>query len=301
MPILKPMKGPSEPITNEQLSLLNYPIVGSPKLDGFRCVVNHDPLTSSLKQWPNAYIRDVLSRSKYHGLDGEIVVGAPNDPNVFHNTSGPVRRYNGNPDFTYFVFDNWLNHNLSYEKRWLENLPERDDHLIVLSYKLLKSPQEVIDYEQEMLELGFEGAMIRSLNSPYKMGRCSLRDMNIFKRKPFVDTEAVIEGFIEGTTNNNIQHITETGNMRRSSHKENMIPNGTLGSFILKSILWKEPFTAGLGLGFTAQDKIDIWNNQKNYLGTYVTIKYQKYGSRDAPRIPSVIKLRPNFDYIKNI
>ena len=296
MSITRVQKGPSEPITNEQLSLLNYPIVGSPKLDGFRCVVDHEPLTSSLKQWPNAYIRDVLSRSKYHGLDGEIVVGAPNDPNVFHNTSGPVRRYNGNPDFTYFVFDNWLNGNLTYEKRWLENLPERDDHIIVLSYKLLSSPKEVIDYEQEMLDIGFEGAMIRSIHSIYKMGRCSLRDMNIFKRKPFVDTEAVIEGFIEGTTNNNIQHVTETGNRRRSSHKENMIPNNTLGSFLLKSPLWNAQFSAGLGLGFTQQDKQEIWDQRKHYLGTTVTIKYQKYGSRDAPRIPSVIKLRPNWD-----
>jgi len=78
MPITRVQKGPSEPITNDQLSMLNYPIVGSPKLDGFRCVIDSQPYTSSLKPWPNNFIRHELSKPEYQGLDGEIIVGPPN-------------------------------------------------------------------------------------------------------------------------------------------------------------------------------------------------------------------------------
>lgn len=296
MGIKRVQKAPSESITNEQLTILSYPIVGSAKIDGFRCIIDHEPKTSSLKEWPNLFIREELSKPEYHGIDGEILIGKPNDPKVFENTSGLVRRIQGKPNFTLYAFDNWIDGNYTYKERWLDRKIENFGRLIVLEQRLLNTPEEVIAYEKEMLDLGFEGCMIRSLTGLYKENRCSFHDKNIFKRKPFVECEAVILKVIEGLENLNEAHMTETGNMRRSSHQENKRPKGTFGSFELKSDLWPKSFHAGTGEGFDAHMKQEIWNRRDEYLGQIATVKYQKYGSRDAPRIPSVIKIRLKWD-----
>jgi len=290
------MKAPSKVLEDSQLSALRYPVVGSPKLDGFRCVVDGEPKTSSMKSWPNPYIKDYLSQSKFHGLDGEILVGPPNSADAFHNTSGPVRRHYGEPDFKYYVFDNWRNGTQSYKTRWLDYYGPTDDRLVLLEQRILNTPEEVIAFDDEMLEIGFEGAMIRSLTGIYKDNRCSLKEQIILKRKPFVECEAQVVDVLEGKQNNNEPKMNDAGQMRRGYSKANMIPNGTFGSFILQALPWPHTFSSGLGLGFTAADKQKIWDNCEDFIGRMVTIKYQKYGSRDAPRIPSVIKIRPMWD-----
>ena len=296
MSIKKPIKAPSDPIDNNQLQYLHYPVLGSPKLDGFRCIVDQEPKTSSMKPWPNLFINEELSNPIYHGLDGEILVGSPTDPDMFHNTSGPVRSIHGKPDFRLFVFDNWTRGDFTYKERWLDNLPEEKGRIVVLEQRLLHSSDEIMAYEAEMIQAGYEGAMIRSMTGRYKQGRCSFRDMNIFKRKPFVECEAIITGYKEGMKNLNESYTDEMGRNVRSSHQANKVPKGTLGSFELKSKLWPSKFTAAMGEGYTDEMKLDLWIQREMYIGKIATVKYQKFGSRDAPRIPSIIKIRPNWD-----
>jgi len=296
MTIKRPMKAPSDPITDGQLHAIRYPIVGSPKLDGWRCTVDGEPRTSSMKPWPNEFIREALSDPMYQGLDGEILVGAPNDPKAFFNTDGPVKSRAGQPNFRFYVFDYWEGGDYSYQDRWLSALPEERGRIVVLQQRLLNTPEEVIAYEREMLQLGFEGAMIRSLDGLYKQGRCSFREMNVFKRKPFVECEAVIVGFVESMENLNEQKMNETGHMRRSHHQANMRPKGTLGSFVLKCDKWPgHELTAAPGEGYDMTWRQDVWNRRDEYLGKIATVKYQLYGSRDAPRIPSVTQIRDYF------
>lgn len=291
MSIKRPLKAPSDPITNDQLRFLRYPIVGSPKLDGYRCTVDDIPFTSSMKHFPNIFVNEELSNPMYRGFDGELLVGSPNDPNAYNNSS-QIMSINGKPDFRLYVFDDWSQGHYSYKERWIDRKIKDQGRLIVLKQSLLYSPEDVLAYERSMLEIGYEGSMIRTLDSFYKEGRCSFRDMVIYKRKPFTETEAVIIDVVEGLQNLNKPVMNEIGHMRRSSHQANKIPKGTLGSFELKSDSWPLTFHSGLGEGFTQEDKQEIWNHQDQYLGRTVTVKYQKYGSRDRPRISSVIKIR---------
>ena len=293
--IKRPQKAPSDPITNDQLQYLQYPIVGSPKLDGYRCTIDDRPFTSTMKAFPNIFLNEELSNPIYRGLDCELLVGNPNDPNAFNNSS-QIMSINGKPDFRVYAFDRWIDGDYSYDERWLRNPIEEKGRIIVLDQRLLTSPEEVLSYETEMLNLGYEGAMIRSLNGRYKEGRCTFREMNIFKRKPFVECEAVILDVIEGLENLNEAKINETGHMRRSSHQANKRPKGTLGSFELKSDLWSKSFHSGTGEGYTAEMKQDIWDHRDEYIGQIATVKYQKYGSRERPRLPSVIKIRSRLD-----
>ena len=292
----RPMKAPTDPIKDEELDSLTYPLVGSPKLDGFRCTVTDKANTSSMKSFGNRFVQAELSNSFYKGFDGEIIVGSPTDPDVFHNTSGPVRRFEGEPDFKFYVFDNLTYKDKPYEYRWLSALPREEGRIVVLEQRTLYHPEDVIDYEKEMLALGYEGAMIRSLNGSYKEGRCTFNEKNIFKRKPFVEIEGVVIGCIEALENLNEQEENELGLMKRSHKQENMVPKGTLGSLLIQAPKWKLPFSSALGKGYDDQDKLNIWNRRAAIIGTVVTVKYQLYGSRDAPRLPSVIKDRPWWD-----
>jgi len=284
----RPMKAMSKEITDKQLNDLQYPMLGSPKLDGIRAlVVDGVVVSATLKPFKNLYIQRCIGNEKYNGLDGELVIGDPSDPNSFNNTTGAVRRESGEPQFKYYVFDTFENGDKSYHERWRLNksmevalLP----HIEIVGQTSLNTPEDVIDFESRMVSLGYEGAMIRSPSGLYKQGRTTLREQNVFKRKPTADDEAVIVGFIEQMTNNNEQTTNELGRSTRSSHKENKVPAGTLGSFEVKSNKWEKTFHVGSGL--THAEKQEIWDNKEKYLGKVITYKYQEYGSLDAPRQP---------------
>ena len=300
--IKRPMKAPTDPVTDEELSSLTYPLCGSPKLDGFRCLVDRVPLTSSMSQFPNDFTRKTLSAPVFDGLDGELIVGSPfmthKDDDVFHRTSGPLRRKSGEPDFKLYAFDDWRNGDRTYNDRWLTEGKLRRNHprIVLLEQRILTCPEDVTSYEEEMLALGYEGAMIRSLTGTYKEGRCTFAEMNIFKRKPYVEIEAEIVGMEEAMLNTNEQTLDARGLSKRSSAKAGKVPKGTLGKFILRSPLWDKDFPARPGEGFTDDRKLDIWKHRPEYLGLMATVKYQKYGSRKAPRQASVIKIRPEWD-----
>ena len=273
MSIKRPMKAPTDPITDEELKSLHFPIVGSPKLDGFRCAVDENGgKTSSMKSFTNRFVAETLKDPFYMGFDGEIVVGKPYKENeeddVFHRTSGPIRRFDGKPDFLFYVFDKWSIGDLSYKARWLDNLTPfgkvGSTRLVILEQQILKNAQDVIAYEQKMVEAGYEGAMIRSLDGRYKEGRCTLREQNIFKRKPFEECDAEIIGFEEAMENLNEKIMDSRGLSHRSSHQDNKRPKGTLGNFILRSPKWDvDSFNAGTGSGFTDAVKQNIWNHKE--------------------------------------
>ncbi len=286
MLITRPLKAPTDPIQDTQLSELTYPLAGSPKLDGFRCVIDGEAKTSSMKLQPNPFVRSELSHLDLQGLDGELIVGSPSDPDIFNKSTGPLRRQHGEPDFTFYVFDNCKYIYQNYAERWCLAPKELYSHprVEILSQTYLYDPEEVIAYTNDCIARGFEGAMIRSLSGLYKQGRATAKEQNIFKRKFKTDAEATIIGFNEKLINLNPAKIDELGLQKRSSHKSGKFPAGTLGSFILYSPKWKAPFNCrGRINDALAQE---IWDNQSNYLGKTVTYKYYQYGSIDAPRQP---------------
>lgn len=292
--ITRPLKAPGVPITDKQLEQLQYPLVSSPKLDGIRALcTGTEVLSSSLKRLGNQYIQECLGYTDYAGLDGELVVGSPTAcdefgmSTVFNTTTGAVRRADGKPNFLFYIFDDFSHPSMSYEGRWLKCKDDIDmPHVVVLEQRICHCPQDVIDYDIECVNLGYEGTMPRRISAPYKQGRATFKEEIIFKRKSVLDDEAIIIGFEEANENCNKKTTSELGTSKRSGHKENLVPKGTLGAFILKSDKWKEPFNCGTGLGLTEKIRQEIWNNQDDWLGKMVTYKYQGYGSLLKPRQP---------------
>lgn len=103
----------------------------SEKLDGIRCVVfDGVGYSRSLKPIPNTFIQAYFKRHAdfFEGMDGELIVGNKNAPDVFNQSTSGVMRHDGEPDFTFWVFDKyhptetWLSR-YAYVKNKLKDSP----------------------------------------------------------------------------------------------------------------------------------------------------------------------------------
>lgn len=284
---------------DDNIHLVKYPVLCSPKLDGIRVLVK-DKLaqTRSLKPVRNNHVRNTLSHEILNGLDGEICAGDVLDPMCFRNTTTAVMAEYAVEPFTYWVFDDFLQSG-EFAFRYAR-LQERVDALSamfpkikVLEHRLITNRDELEEYEQENLAKGFEGTMLRSLNGPYKFNRSTFNEGTLLKLKrgQLVRGEAIILDFIERMHNANEATTDERGFTKRSAHKDNKVGRGDLGSLLVRNEQGQE-FKIGNGPGLDDSLRSEIWNNRDKYKGQTVRYQWFKYGAYDKPRFPQFIGLR---------
>jgi DNA ligase 1 len=283
------------------LQRLRWPLFGSPKIDGIRCICHPTlgAVTRSLKKIPNLYIRNLLSRPEYAGFDGEIVVGRMRGAGVFARSVSGVMTQQGEPDFNFWVFDDVYNTSLPYDQR-VRNIRERifgaphQDllaHTHYLSQRIVENHRDALEFEQSSLEVGYEGIMLRSPQGKYKLGRSTFNEQDLLKLKRFTDAEAEVVGFVKLSRNNNPAVYNTLGYQVRSSHLRNKIAAGMLGALICKCPDFTETFN--IGTGFGSGERLQIWENQNYYLGKRLTFKFQAVGVVDRPRLPIFRAWRP--------
>lgn len=289
MSSIKPMR--AFKVDNHQLDLLHYPLYGSPKYDGIRAIVlNNTVLSNTLKPIRNKAVQAICSKMEY--CDGELIAGSN-----FQETTSIIMSENGGYNFTFFIFDSFKNPQDTYINRIkdIEDIfveQQTDDaHIQMVQPITLKTPQDVLAYEDWCLQKGFEGIMLRHPKGIYKFGRSTLNEQYLLKRKPVCDEDAFIIGFEEQMENQNELTIDNRGYAQRSMHQENMVGKDTLGAFIVRSSKWGD-FKIGTGLGLTDTLRKEIWLNREKYLGQPITYKYQKFGSKDKPRQPIFLRFR---------
>jgi DNA ligase-1 len=149
---------------------------------------------------------------------------------------------------------------------------------------VVSNSEEVQIIEQNAIDSGYEGVMLRSPNSPYKCGRSTLKEEYLLKVKRFFDAEAEVVGFIEQMHNANEAEKDAFGRTKRSSKKAGMVPANTLGELRLKDLQTGLEF--GCGTGLSQELRKQIWTNQDDYRGKIVTFKYQPSGQKSLPRFP---------------
>lgn len=295
----RPMKAPGDGVSLDQLKRMRYPIACSAKLDGIRgCVTQNGVVSAALKRLGNQYMQYHLDDNKLLGLDGELIVGSPfsefEGDDVFNRTTGAIRRKDGSPDFKFYVFDDFTEKDISYNRRWISRMGSElhftNPYVVVLEQRICNNWREAIAYEEELIMMGYEGMMPRTLHSHYKEGRVTLKEGHIYKRKPLEQDEAIIIDCYEQMENLNEKTINLLGTSSRSSHKEFKVGKNTLGGFTLKSNRWEKTFNCGTVIGGTKEWRKEIWERFKNdpdsVLGNTVTYVYQGYGSIDKPRQP---------------
>lgn len=282
---------------------IKFPVLATPKLDGIRCLrIDGKSVSRRFIEIPNQHVRDTMN-GLIDGVDGELVI----DGLTFNQIQSAVMSRDGKPDFKFYVFD-YVSVSLTepYDER-MEKLAALTlpDYCIKVLPKLINNEEELLEYEEKCLEDGYEGIMLRAPKGPYKCGRSTAREGYLLKLKRFADSEAVIIGFEELMSNQNEAETDEFGNIKRSKSLEGLVPAGTLGKFIVREIgntPWKgEKFSVGVLKGFTAADRLHIWNNRDKYIGKILTYTYQDHGIKDLPRIPTGKGIRSPIDLSEEV
>ena len=295
---MKPMLG----VAVDSFDKLTYPLLCSAKIDGVRCLIKDGvALSRSLKPIPNKYIQRWVKENAetLEGLDGELVVGNPFSPTVFNTTTSGVMSRDGEPDFRFMVFDLWKSgdsYGLTAIDRYLKTkemshkLPGK---ALLLFKKVVNSPEEAKDYEEQLLGIGAEGMMVQGIHAGYKFGRSTVKEQKLLKVKRFTDSEYEVVGFEEKMHNANEAKVNAVGNTERSSHKENLIPCNTLGALILRAA---DGTTFNCGTGFTDEQRDEIWNNRHSLIGKLAKIKSFEIGVVQKPRFPVFLGFRNEGD-----
>lgn len=117
---------------------------------------------------------------------------------------------------------------------------------------IANTADEAQEYYRSMLKEGFEGLIIKNLDSVYAWKR----NKDWIKWKPFFDFDGQIIGFYAG---------------REGTRLEN-----TLGGIIVEGIEMGKPVEVSVGSGFEDSERDEIWKNQDKYLGRIVELKYQE-------------------------
>lgn len=287
----------------EDLNDLVFPVLVSPKLDGIRCMRPFDgqPLMSrKLKPIPNAFVQSVLGPSGACvpvGFDGELML---RDNPSFNAVQSAVMREDGEPDFVYHVFDIHCTHGGFKERyRTLCNVVGAMMHkrIVAVPHLIASNVDELLALEGRYLEQGYEGAMVRSIDGPYKFGRSSTKQGFLLKLKRFEDAEAEIIGCIELMHNDNVATKDELGRTKRSSHKANKRASGTLGAFLVRRA---DGVEFEIGTGFTAEQRENFWCLRDDLIGSHVTYKFQPDPSNTEgkykPRFPVFLHFRDQRD-----
>jgi DNA ligase-1 len=288
---MKPLLLPKD---NPNLSSLQYPVLVSPKLDGIRCLTTvNGPVSRTLKPIPNKYIHEQLSRLPA-GLDGELILGSPTDPDVYRKTNSAVMSHEGTPNFTYYVFDVWSSDDIFSVRsnpRW-KTLYQTPPFVTALSHDYCNSPQEVEFWFDHFLKQGYEGLIIRNPKAYYKFGRCTTKENIAYKFKPYADDEAVIVACEPEYENTNEAITNELGRTSRSTAAAGLIPKESLGSITVTNETWGY---FNIGTGWTKEERESLWNLHKNknrLIGKVVKFKYFPVGIKDKPRHPVFLGFR---------
>lgn len=278
--------------TVEDTSTLKYPLFASVKLDGIRClVIDSVAYSRNMKPIKNEYVQKCIGKPEYNGLDGELIVGDIFAKDCYRQTNSGVMSKDGEPDFGFYVFDRWDMENFKFETRYT-NIPKLPFVEIVSQYEI-ESEADLLAYEQELLDRGAEGVMVRSVDGIYKNGRSTAKDGILGKLKRFSDAEYRIVGFVERMHNANEATRNELGYIERSSHKDNLVGRNDLGALVLETADGQK---FNCGTGFDDALRAEIWANKDAYLGRMAKVKSFLIGVKDLPRFPVFISLRDEGD-----
>lgn len=286
--ITKPMLA----ATVKSVSELRFPLLATPKLDGIRCLRLHDGrvVTRTFKPIPNRRARAFLEETLPVGADGEIYVpGVP-----FNEVSSAVMNGSSEIEVHFAMFDfvkipEYVVRSYANRMMDLQLLHLTTDRIHKILPIVIPDTTVLAHYEQQFLDAGYEGVMLRSPGGPYKLGRSTLREQYLMKFKRMEDSEAIVIGFEEKEHNDNPAEEDAFGRTKRSTHQANKRLAGTLGALVVRDV--KTGVEFNIGTGFTDEQRQQIWDGREKCLEQanefLVCYCYQVVGTVDKPRFPS--------------
>ena len=258
---------------------IQYPCLCQPKYDGVRCTISKDSdgihiISRKGKPYNIPHLAKWASQNSWIlPLDGEIYT---HKNLTFQQIVSSVKKLSGDTSkLRYVVYDKPVT-DLSNRDRWrdvcadFEKIPEgspayRSDGVYCSNF------EQVTKYHTKCVKEGYEGIIIRNLETPYAFG---FRSSGLIKMKDFYTDEFMVEDVLEatgrdaGTAVFRLYLKGHEGEIADDTNTFNAKPQGTRE-------LRKEYF-----------DKAD------SLIGAIVTVQYQGFTDLGKPRFPSAICVR---------
>lgn len=202
---------------NDYKNKIAFPLYSQPKLDGLRCIITREGAWS--RNWKRfvtlGHIQKLLAPlfEKYPNIvafDGEVynhdykddfntIVSLVKQPKA---TEDDLRR--AEASIQYYIYD-YVDRDakVPFIDRsrqlldFLNDVPDNWDELRFVETSLCNNQEELDDLMGRYIEDGYEGQMLRFMDSPYEHKRTN----KLLKRKEFIDGEFEITGFREGKGN----------------------------------------------------------------------------------------------------
>lgn len=275
---------------------LRFPIEAQPKIDGVRGGNLNGVFTGrSLKPFGNEYICEFFGQEIFEGFDGELAAEHECHPDLCRLTTSATSTHAGEPWLMWHVFDYitpetelleyWLRYKAMNQRvATIKSLhPELGVHLRVVPSKTVYSLEELLQFEEECIDKGYEGIIVRDPYGKNKQGRSTIREMGLLRKKQFQIDEALVTGVEEGQTNLNEAVRDARGYIERSTHKANMVPNGKVGTLLCIDLKTKKPIRVSAGR--MNHDERERYLREPHLIINQI-IKYQNFahGVKDAPR-----------------
>ncbi len=267
---------------------------GSYKFDGVRCIgADGNPFSRSGKIFRNKFLQHEFKRlaTDVEFKDGELIVGDPNDPDVYRITDAAMKTIEGEPDFRFYAFDDLTDMQAPYHERLA--LLQPSERIIIVEQRPIVSMAQMVALEEEALELNYEGAMYRKFDGHYRFDRSTAVEMCLMKLKRDEDMELVVIGFEEAMHNGNEAFKDAYGRTVRTSHQENKTGLGRVGKFL---VVYNGLLLKVAPGKFKHKELEEIWNNQHKYLGQLLKFRYFPHGMKDLPRHPRALGWRDPID-----
>lgn len=308
---------------NEQLGFndhrLRWPLMGSVKFDGTRCLAMPDGrlLTRNMKPQKNAnlyaYLGDLLHLSKCaevvfdlelydhdlgtHG-DHTAILAAHEAPisvgmraNVFDAV--PISDWEAGKTL------------IPYRGRyaWLCELLKAQEcaHTDVVEHFMLDGPEIANEFFEAAVRDGYEGIMLRDPQAAYKHGRGTVKEHIIFKFKQFVTEDCRILEVIqrrklkESARLAEDRKMTPTGHLERIHTDASYEPDDCVGAF---RVITEDGTVSEInyGRGFPMQTRRLHWKDRAELIGKMIEVRHLPHGAKEGVRIGTLVRFRPDKD-----
>jgi len=292
-----------------------------PKIDGMRALIDQGVARSrSWKPLGNRHLQQFAQDfgATLQGLDNEVVAGHVYDPNTFRASMSGIRAEEGAQEFTLYILDKFDTPNFAYNVRRAKaevQLGILGGEGVIVTHpsathsykaKMVMCPQiqvstldQIYAHELELLDAGWEGAILRRNDRGYKYNRATPLGGELLKLKRFETDEAIVEGCEPWQENQNEATESALGYTTRSAHQDGKVEQGRLGALCCR--LRSNPsvkFKIGVFLGLTHTDRDTLWTERESLIGRIAEFKHQGYsGGYSAPRTPVFLKWRPASEF----
>lgn len=261
-------------------SKLKFPICVQPKLDGTRCIaIKNNGLYSRNKKIYNnlEYIQEEVNSINTNNLcipdsitnyniilDGELYSHDITFQELIGIAKTELKENKSSTKINLYVYDIIID--LPYNERYLllEDIFEKNNfqYLKLLKTDMIDSEDDIKEKHDEYIKQGYEGLMLRNIDAMYE----NKRSYNLQKYKEFFDKEYEIVNFTQGKglESGCVIWICKTENNKQFSVR----PQGT------------------------RDERKEIFKKGNEYIGKFLTIKYQNLTDQGIPRFPVGVSIR---------